>query len=673
MPIGTRIALGFATVLLLTVSVAVIGWNGLSTYAGRVELASRTSSLDATLSRARQEEGRYLAEGDPTAVRRVRALSDEMKGEAEELLAHTEFPVDAEALREVVAKLDAYRKAFDQVVALGADKFGGMAKLRKQTAALMVVAQNLNRAQAPRHAEALRRLNAGEADEDTLEVLESSGLLLNIAGRLVQETRGALLGVQQFLLDNNPAGRARLDEGINKLLSVTGDARTNARDTATLAEVDKLTPSVLAVEAEFLLVVDVVERQNKARAAMMDAAAAVSDRVAHVVAGQMADREAERTRASTLITVGAVGALAVGVLFSLLIGRSLTRPITATTRAIQRLSEGDLTVTVPGTDRRDELGAIGLAIQNVIAVLHGLHGEMHRLSGVAVQGAMQGAMQGAGEPAAHQEFRGAYGEMVALLQETGAAFRRIGEQATQVAVAAGEASTAVGHVSEGAQEQTDDLDLVVSAVGQTARAIAHVSENTRNASDMVKAAAGFAEQGKEDMARLLKVSQTIADNSRRIGRITEAITQIAVKTNILSVNASIEAARAGEQGKGFEVVAEEVGKLADNAVESARQIAEIIEAASAMAEDGMRVTGQVGRMMDDLAERVAQLDRVFQSVAVAMEEQQSSVKEIEANVESVRTVASKNAAASEEIAATMQHLSRLADETRQQVARFKAV
>ncbi|MBP2312458.1 methyl-accepting chemotaxis protein [Azospirillum soli] len=665
MPIGTRIALGFATVLLLTVSVAVIGWNGLSTYAGRVELASRTSSLDAKLSRARQEEGRYLAEGDPTAVRRVRALSDEMKGEAEQLLAHTDFPVDAEALREVVAKLDAYRKAFDQVVALGADKFGGMEKLRKQTASLMVVAQTLNQAQAPRHAEALRQLKAGEAGEDTLEILESSGLLLNIAGRLVQETRGALLGVQQFLLDNNPAGRARLDEGINKLLSVTGDARTNARDKATLAEVDKLTPSVLAVETEFLLVVDVVERQNKARAAMMDAAAAVSDRVAHVVAEQMADREAERTRASTLITVGALGALAVGVLFSLLIGRSLTRPITATTRAIQRLSEGDLTVTVPGTDRRDELGAIGLAIQNVIAVLHGLHGEMHRLSGVAVQGG--------GEPVAHQEFKGAYGEMVALLQETGAAFRRIGEQATQVAVAAGEASTAVGHVSEGAQEQTDDLDLVVSAVGQTARAIAHVSDNTRNASDMVKAAAGFAEQGKEDMARLLKVSQTIADNSRRIGRITEAITQIAVKTNILSVNASIEAARAGEQGKGFEVVAEEVGKLADNAVESARQIAEIVESASTMAEEGMQVTGQVGRMMDDLAERVAQLDRVFQSVAVAMEEQQSSVKEIEANVESVRTVASKNAAASEEIAATMQQLSRLADETRQQVARFKAV
>jgi len=416
------------------------------------------------------------------------------------------------------------------------------------------------------------------------------------------------------------------------------------------------------------MVVDVVERQTKARAAMKDAAAKVNERVAHVVAEQLADREEGRSRASFLITVGALVALGLGVLFSLLIGRSLTRPITATTRAIQRLSEGDLTVTVPGTDRRDELGAIGLAISNVIAVLHGLHREMHRLSGVAVHGA-----EADSAPAVQQDFKGAYGEMVALLHETGAAFRQIGEQATQVAVAAGEASTAVSHVSDGALEQTDDLDLVASAVGQTVRAIAHVSENTRNASDMVKAAAGFAEQGKENMARLLKVSQTIAENSRRIGRITEAITQIAVKTNILSVNASIEAARAGEAGKGFEVVAEEVGKLADNAVESARQIAEIIEAASSMAEEGMLVTGQVGRMMDDLAERVAQLDRVFQSVAVAMEEQQSSVKEIEANVDSIRTVASKNAAASEEIAATMHQLSRLADETRQQVARFKAV
>ncbi|MFX7242914.1 hypothetical protein ABTI79_19670, partial [Acinetobacter baumannii] len=92
-----------------------------------------------------------------------------------------------------------------------------------------------------------------------------------------------------------------------------------------------------------------------------------------------------------------------------------------------------------------------------------LHGEMHRLSGKPLDDAAT-----ANAPV----FNGAYGEMVALLQETGAAFRAIGEQATQVAVAAGQASTAIAHVSDGASEQTDDLDHVATAVGQSARAIA---------------------------------------------------------------------------------------------------------------------------------------------------------------------------------------------------------
>ncbi|PWC46380.1 chemotaxis protein [Azospirillum sp. TSA6c] len=365
------------------------------------------------------------------------------------------------------------------------------------------------------------------------------------------------------------------------------------------------------------------------------------------------------------------GALALALLIGCVLALDLSDAMTRLVAAADRLAAGTPDTGTPDprmpddasalSVRGDEAGGIAAALARVARIQGSLHGTLRRLTHEA-----------GGDAPAAEPLPGRYGEMAALVEDARASFRNIGQQAAQVAVAAGQASTAVSQVADGAAIQTEDLDRVVNAVGRSVRAIADVTDSTRAASDMVRVTAGFADRGKAEMARLVRVSQTIGDNSRRIGRITEAITQIAVKTNILSVNASIEAARAGEQGKGFEVVAEEVGKLADNAVESARQIAEIIEAAAALAEEGKTVTEQARRRMDGLAERVDRIDSAFQSVAVAMEEQQASVREIERSVESVRTVASKNAAASEEIAATMVHLSRLADETRRQVSRFQA-
>jgi methyl-accepting chemotaxis protein len=71
--------------------------------------------------------------------------------------------------------------------------------------------------------------------------------------------------------------------------------------------------------------------------------------------------------------------------------------------------------------------------------------------------------------------------------------------------------------------------------------------------------------------------QGLRKKSEAIYLITEMISSIAEKTNLLSLNAAIESARAGEAGKGFGVVASEIRKLAAESKNSANNIEEIID------------------------------------------------------------------------------------------------
>jgi methyl-accepting chemotaxis protein len=243
--------------------------------------------------------------------------------------------------------------------------------------------------------------------------------------------------------------------------------------------------------------------------------------------------------------------------------------------------------------------------------------------------------------------------------------------ARQVAAASGEASNAIGQISDGARHQTDAISQVSDAVRQTVTSVTEVSQNTEAASQKSRQSFVLVRGSMAKMEEMVKVVNNIATNSEKINKITDVIEKIANKTNLLSLNAAIEAARAGEHGKGFAVVADEVGKLALNSAESSQEIAVLVKHAVEEARNAVTAVMDVSQDMSSIERETQATDQMLQRISLALEQQSSAVEQINVNLTNLDQIARSNSAASEEIAATVVELSKIADATRREVQRFE--
>jgi methyl-accepting chemotaxis protein len=377
-----------------------------------------------------------------------------------------------------------------------------------------------------------------------------------------------------------------------------------------------------------------------------------------------------------ILSVSAVGLIA-AILLALAIARSIIRPLNQITVTMTRLANGEAPIDVPESTGQDEISqmsrAVGVFAANAdtIAAMTKAEQTTQEIGDIISRAA-------AGDLTVRVSVDGKTGfllsigqEVNRLLESTHRAFRDFTEKARSTAVSVTEASSAVGQVSDGARSQNGQLAQVAVALGESSVAIGEVSEGTRTASDKAVMASRSVEKGLASVDRLTTIMQSIAQNGRKVSQLTQVIGEIANRTHILSLNAAIEAARAGEHGKGFVVVAQEVGKLAESAGQNAKQIAEIVEQAAIDAAEGKVATDDVKMTMNSISDGTAETKNVIHSVAVAIEEQQATIKRIDGSVSELRTIAASNSAAAEEISATMVHLAGLADETRSQISRFK--
>ena len=337
-----------------------------------------------------------------------------------------------------------------------------------------------------------------------------------------------------------------------------------------------------------------------------------------------------------LLYIG-VGVAAAVLVIAFFMARTLANPIVEIAKTVQQIAQNrDLTLKVP-VKSKDEIGDMANELNKLVEELDESFGHVVDSADKVGTSSEEVAIRAAknrdratNEEKQVVEIQKTMQEMGATAGEVAAASSEQEKAAEQSREHVEELIKALGEVVQIAKEQTEQANIAterVGAMGQTGAQVVATAQKQGEAvvesnkaidaigkiiQDMVEAAKQATEQGEsvrnaadegsESVRATVAGMAEIAQSSDQISEIIGVITEIAEQTNLLALNAAIEAARAGEHGKGFAVVADEVGKLAQRSSEAAKEITGLIKNSVARVEEGTKLTDQSTKALAKIAE-----------------------------------------------------------------------
>lgn len=206
-------------------------------------------------------------------------------------------------------------------------------------------------------------------------------------------------------------------------------------------------------------------------------------------------------------------------------------------------------------------------------------------------------------------------------------------------------------LSQRTQGQASSLEQTAAAIEEMTAAIKANADNASNASKLARGASSVAAAGGEVVSSAVRAMSAIDDSSRRISDIIAVIDEIAFQTNLLALNAAVEAARAGEQGRGFAVVAGEVRNLAQRSAAAAKEIKTLIGDSVEKVRTGSALVSKSGEHLQQIVQSVQRVTTVVEEIASANSQQASGVSQLNDAVAQLDHITQQNAAGTEEIAA----------------------
>ncbi|MGO3407202.1 methyl-accepting chemotaxis protein [Marinomonas sp.] len=278
------------------------------------------------------------------------------------------------------------------------------------------------------------------------------------------------------------------------------------------------------------------------------------------------------TESGIMLILGqGVLALIIGAVMSILITRSIVKPLGQVVQLLDRVAKGDLSHDISIKQR----GEIGLLVDSVVSMRTSLAGVIEKIDNSAQT-------------------------VVGAVKNIRLSMEDVQQGSSQQQTMANDIHGSVGELSEGVKVMAEH----VAVSRNQAEAAHHLAQQGKvvitSAAQDITSVAAYIEETSHSVAKLKESASTVSN-------LVNSIRNVAEQTNLLALNASIEAARAGESGRGFAVVADEVRNLATSTAEVTGSIDKVITDISALS---IQLSDEMSKGQEKMREGVLHIEEV---------------------------------------------------------------